>query len=87
MLGYVSLVYMFLADWIFFTLDISYMQLAGIFICVACSIAVVVHKMSLPTEEDEENAEKEEKEEKSADVTSVREFACDDYEISRALNQ
>ena len=50
LLGYVSLVYMFLADWIFFTLEITFMQLAGILICVACSLAVVVYKMSRPEE-------------------------------------
>ena len=42
---------MFLADWIFFILDITAMQLAGVLICVSCSIGVVVYKLTISKED------------------------------------
>ena len=50
---------MFLADWLFFTLDVTLMQLAGILICVACSLGVVVYKTTRPKDKKEELEEQQ----------------------------
>ena len=55
-MGYVGLVYMFLADWLFFTLDVTLMQMGGILICLACTLGVVVYKMTRPKDKSEMEA-------------------------------
>ena len=54
LIGYMGIAYMFMADIAFFDPYLSFYQIAGVLICVTCSVAVVTYKMTIEKSKNED---------------------------------